>query len=102
MSSTAFLDREVTCREYVLRYAEDVVHCEAELLAAYGSSDGSELEDALCNQKEFDGDVLVQPDEIEMSLGIHHISLTHPFTLTELREVITDLEHEINNEEEEQ
>ncbi len=37
-----------------------------------------------------------------MSLGIHHISLTYPFTPTELREVITDLEHEINNEEEEQ
>ena len=45
VDSCLFLNESITSREYVLRYADDVVHDQQELLAAFAVADADELED---------------------------------------------------------
>jgi len=94
VDSALFLDPEITSREYVLRYAPDVIHNEGELLAALGAEDRDAVEDTLYAEEEFDGEVEVHDDGIELSFAGDNLGLTYPFTLSEMREVITDLEAE--------
>ncbi len=95
MDSSALLDRAITSREYVLRYAEDVLHDQRELLAFYAIDQAGDIEEALFEQELFDGDVQVEPDGIQLVIGEENLGLNYPFTHTELREAITDLEVQV-------
>ena len=82
-----FLDPEITSREYVLRYAPDVVHDEPELLVAFGLSDANDLEDHLYADHDLDSDVVVRDDGVEIWGPDGVIGLDYPFTVSELRDL---------------
>ena len=97
-----FLDEDVTSREYVLRYADDVVHDEAGLRAVFDIERATDLEDVLCTDHEFDGDVMVTDDGVELFVGRDSIGCQYPFTATELRALadeLADAEDEVEDEE---
>lgn len=95
MDSSALLDRDITSREYILRYAEDVLHDQRELLAIYAIDHAGDLGEALFEQELFDGDVHVAADGIQLFIGEENLGLNYPFTHTELREAIADLDAEV-------
>ena len=82
-----FLDQEVTSREYLLRYAEDVIHDEVDLLEAFDLERADDLEDVLYADHEFDGDVRITDEGVELFVGRDSIGWTYPFTATELRDL---------------
>ncbi len=96
MDSAMFLDAEITSREYVLRYAEEVIRNEAELLVAVRAHTVGDVENALYCQQEFDGEVELHATGIQLFLGRENLGLEYPFTLDELRKVISDLEDDVN------
>ena len=85
-----FLDPEITSREYSLRHADDVVYGLPELLAHLDMTEPDGLEDAL----DVEADLLVTTTGLELVAGrVGHI-LDYPFRLTELYEVIEEIEQQ--------
>jgi hypothetical protein len=95
VDSAVFLDPEVTSREYVLRYADDIAHDLEELKSLVGLDDAFDLEDALDAEEEFDGTVIQRDHGIELVLDTRGTCLDYPFAVSELREVAQDLEQEL-------
>ena len=91
VDSALFLDPEITSREYGLRHAHDVVHDEAELLAAFALDRAGDLEDVLYADHDYDGDVIVNDDGVELLVGREGTVLEYPFRVTELRELADEL-----------
>ncbi len=91
VDSKIFLDPAITSRDYVLRYAGDVVHDQIELLAAFSLDTPEDLEDVLYADHDFDGDVLVRDDGVELVVGQEGTGLNYPFTVTELRDLAVEL-----------
>jgi hypothetical protein len=81
IDSQVFLDADITSREYVLRYADGVIHDVQELLTALDVHDARGIEDAL----EFDGEVELLPDGVDLRYGTDGTGFSYPFALTELR-----------------
>lgn len=96
VDSGVFLDAEITSREYVLCYAEEVICNEAEFLLAVRVHTVGDVENALYCQQEFDGEIELRATGIQLFLGRENHGLEYPFTLDELREVISDLEDDVN------
>jgi hypothetical protein len=86
VDSGLFLDVDLTSRDYVLRYSDDVVFDLAGLLAAYDVEDAVDVENALHCQHDFDGDLLVREEGIELYMGSYGYPLDYPFAVSELRE----------------
>ncbi len=82
MDSAMFLDAEITSREYVLRYAEEVIRNEAELLLAVRVHTVGDVENALYCQQEFDGEVELHATGIQLFLGRENLGLTTPLRST--------------------
>ena len=91
VDSALFLDPEITSREYGLRHATDVVHDQAELIAAFSLDRAGDLEDLLYADHDYDGDVIVNDDEVELLVGREGTVLEYPFRVTELRELADEL-----------
>lgn len=91
IDSKVFLDRDITSREYILRYSEDVFHDQQELLEFFGIDQINDLEEVLYEQELFDGDVQVEPQGIQLFIGKENLGLNYPFTRAELSEAIADL-----------
>ena len=89
-----FLNPEITSEEYVLRYADDVIWDQAGLLEALGYESANDIEDALYAQYDFDGDVAVQADGIELIQSGRGIQLPYPFRDSDLGEVVDELDEE--------
>lgn len=88
MNPAVFLDPELTSRDYVLRYAPDVVWNEAGLLAAMGVAGVDEVEDAL----DWDGDVELDAEAVSLRVGTAATGLLYPFRLSALHELAAELE----------
>lgn len=86
-----FLDPDVTYREYGLRYADDVIHDEVDLVDALGLAATEDLEDRLFTEEDFDDDVVATPDGVELFDGRIGTILEYPFRETELRELTREL-----------
>jgi len=82
MDSAMFLDAEITSREYVLRYAEEVIRDEAELLLGVRVHTVGDVENALYCQQEFDGEVELHATGIQLFLGRENLGLTTPLRST--------------------
>ncbi len=91
VDSKLFLDPEITSREYVLRHARDVVHDQDELLSAFDLARSGDLEDILCTDHEYDGNVRVDQHGVEFIFGREGTRFSYPFTITELRELVEEL-----------
>ena len=88
LDSAVFCDPEVTSREYCLRYADDVVHALPELLTALELADVDALEDTL----DVEADVIVTDTGLELLQGQMGHVLDFPFRVSELHELIDELE----------
>ena len=86
VDSAMFLDVDLTSRDYVLRHSDDVVWDLAGLLAAYEVDDPDGVEHALYAEHEFDGDLLVREEGVELYMGSYGYPLDYPFAVSELRE----------------
>ena len=95
LDSALFLDREITSREYILRYAKDVVFDQKQLLDAIHVDEVSGVEDWLCTEAEFDGDVICRDDEVELIMEAVGTALPYPFTVTELLNLAEELAVEV-------
>lgn len=91
VDSSVFLDPEVTSRDYVHRYGAPLIHDLPELLAAYELDDAQGVEDAV----DFEGDLTVKDEGIELQLGRFCTVLEYPFTLFELNDLVDELEAEV-------
>lgn len=85
-----FLNVEVTSREYGLRYGDDVVYNEAELLDALGITAVGDLEDIVANE-EFEGYVETSPEGVELIWERVGTVLEYPFRIQELLELASEL-----------
>jgi len=65
VDSALFLDRDITSSEYCHRYGAPLIHGLEELLSAYGLHDADALEDSV----DFDGDLLVCEEGLELRNG---------------------------------
>ncbi len=84
LDSGLFLDEQVTSREYVLRYAPDVVRDLADLLRLTGTQDLDEVGDVVFAQADFDGDLHELPEGVELYAGgVGHV-VEYPFRWEEL------------------
>jgi hypothetical protein len=88
MDPAVFLDAALTSREYVLRYASDVVWNEQGLANALGVGGVDQIEDAL----HWDGDLELDGGAVFMRVGTTGTGLQYPFRLTELQELAAELE----------
>jgi hypothetical protein len=88
MNPAAFLDPALTSREYVLRYAPDVVWNQTGLLAALGVNGVDEVGDAL----DWDGDVELDHEAASLRVGTWATGLSYPFRLDELHQLAAELE----------
>lgn len=86
VDSALFLDVEITSHDYVLRYSDDVVFDLAGLLAAYGVDEPDGVENALHAEHEFDGDLVLHDDGVELDVGSYGLMLEYPFAVSVLRE----------------
>lgn len=91
VDSALFLDREITSWEYAHRYGAPLIHDLQELLDAYGREDEDGLEDSV----DFEGDVLVREEGLELQLGRFGTVLRYPFTIAELNDLVAELEGEV-------
>lgn len=91
VDSKLFLDPQITSREYVLRHGRDVVHDQDELLSAFDLARSGDLEDILCTDHEYDGNVRVDQHGVELIFGREGTRFSYPFTITELRELVEEL-----------
>jgi len=87
IDSRVFQDADITSREYVLRYADGVVHDEQELLTVLDVDDARGIEDAL----EFDGELELLPDGVDLRSGTAGTGFSYPFALSELRALADEL-----------
>jgi hypothetical protein len=87
IDSQVFLDADITSREYVLRHADGVIHDVQELLTALDMDDARGIEDAL----EFDGELELLPDGVDLRSGAAGTGFSYPFALTELRALADEL-----------
>jgi len=87
VDSALFLDPDITSREYVLRYADDVVYDGATLMRAFDVSDTSGLEGAL----DFHGTVVLYDDAVDLVIGTRGVGLSYPFRAMDLRELADGL-----------
>jgi len=71
-----------------------VVRDQAELLAALELTEIFEVEDWLYIHADFDGDVAVGADGVELIVGRVGTLLSFPFSITELCELARELESE--------
>jgi len=88
MDPAVFLDDEITNREYVLRYAPDVVWDQAWFAGALGVDTPDQVEDAL----DWDGDLELDADGVFLRVGTSATGLSFPFRLSDLQELATELE----------
>lgn len=88
LDSAVFCDQAITSREYGLRYAGDVVHTLAELLKALELDDVEGLEDTL----DVEAEVIVTDTGLELLQGQMGHLLDFPFRMSELHELIHELE----------
>ena len=86
-----FANPELTSRGYALRYADDVIYDQAGLIVAFELLTADELEVVLYADHEFDGDVTVTVNDVELLVGREGTFLSYPFTVTELRELAAEL-----------
>ena len=91
VDSALFLDREITSWEYAHRYGAPLIHDLQELLDAYGRED----EDGLADSVDFDGDLFVREEGLELQLGRFGTLLKYPFTIAELNDLVAELEAEV-------
>ncbi len=89
-----FLDPDVTSSEYVRRYAHDLVHDQAALLAALGLQQPDDLEDWLYAHCDYDHDVGCRQDEVELRVGRYGSPLAYPFRVADLVALAQDLSEE--------
>jgi hypothetical protein len=95
LDSEIFLDPEVTSREYVLRYAPDVVRDVPDLLALLGVQELLEVEDHIYIETDFEGDLHALPAGLELyCAGVGYV-VEYPFRLSELLERATEVQEEI-------
>ena len=88
MDPAVFLDPGLTSREYVLRYAPDVVWDEDGLAAALGVESVDAVEDAL----DWDGDLEAEADGVYLRVGTTATGFSYPFRLSALQELAAELE----------
>lgn len=88
MDPAVFLDPDLTSREYVLRYAPDVVWDEDGLAAALGVDSVDAIEDAL----DWDGDLEMEADGVYLRVGTTATGFSYPFRLSALQELAAELE----------
>jgi hypothetical protein len=88
MDPSVFLTPVLTSREYVLRYAPDIVWNEAGLVDALGVADVDGVEDVL----DWDGDLEYDDDGLYFRVGTSATGLCYPFRLRELHELVDELE----------
>ncbi len=91
VGSALFLERDLTSSEYCHRYGAPLIHGLEELLNAYGLHDADALEDSV----DFDGDLLVCEEGLELRNGRFGTLLEYPFTIAELNELASELEAEV-------
>ena len=84
LDSALFLDEDITSREYVLRYAQDVVWDEADLLSLTGAADLLAVEDVVYAEADFDGDLRRTEDGLELYLSGAGYEVPYPFRWSEL------------------
>ncbi len=86
VDSALFLDVDLTSRDYVLRHSDDVGWDLSDLLAAYEVHDREGVENALYSQHDFDGDLRVSDEGVELYISGFAYPLDYPFAVSELRE----------------
>lgn len=91
VDSAVFLDPEITSWDYAHRYGAPLIHDLQQLVLAYGLEDAGALEDVV----EFEGDVLVREEGLELQLGRSGTLLEYPFTILELNDLVAELEAEV-------
>ncbi len=91
VDSSLVLDPSVTSWEYVLRYGDGLILDVPTLLRTYGIGEARELEDVL----DFDGDIVVTPEGVELIVGCVGWLLPFPFFVPELHQRIREAEQEL-------
>jgi hypothetical protein len=91
LDSALFLDAEITSHDYAHRYGAPLVHDLPQLLAAYEIEDRDGLEDVV----DFDGDVIIREEGLELRVGRIGTFLDYPFTLIELDNLVEELEAQV-------
>ncbi|MBF4766626.1 hypothetical protein ISU10_02450 [Nocardioides agariphilus] len=87
VDSSLFLDPTITSREYVLRYADDLIYDQRSLLEAFGISDALGLEGAL----DFHGTVVLYDELVDLQIGTEGTGLEYPFRPVELQDLANEL-----------
>jgi hypothetical protein len=75
----------------VHRYGAPLIHNLPELLAAYELDDADDVEDAV----DFEGDMTVRDDGLELRMGRFGTVLKYPFTLIELNDLVDEIQAEV-------
>ena len=91
MDSALFLDPTITSWEYCNRYGAPLIHDLPELLNAYELDDADGLPDSV----DFEGELIVEEEGLELQLGRFGTLLAYPFTIAELNELVAELEAEV-------
>ncbi|QZY29697.1 hypothetical protein K6T13_03110 [Nocardioides coralli] len=91
LDASAFHDPAVTSREYALRYGNRAAHDRRGLLEAMGADDDSGVEDRLYVDVDFDGDVQLHQDGVELIVGRAGTFVAYPFLIEELFELAPQL-----------
>lgn len=90
MDSSLFFDPEITSDEYNWRYGDNLAWDQAELLRL---CDG-DVEDHLYGAVDYDGDVRVDDEVVELMVGRQGTMLAYPFSLLELYDLAGEVEAE--------
>ena len=94
LDSALFLDEAITSREYVLRYARDVVRDVADLLRLSGAADVDEVSDVVFGETGFEGEVRELPEGVELYAGGVGDVVEDPFRWNELLQRAVDVQEE--------
>jgi hypothetical protein len=91
IDSGRFDDPEITSEEYVARYADEVIRDEDDLNRVFNLNEPRDLENMLYAQYDYDSDVEIHTDGIELRIETDGYPLTYPFTVGELHHLATEL-----------
>ena len=98
LDSALFLDEDITSREYVLRYAQDVVWDEADVLSLTGAADLLGVEDVVYAEADFDGELHRTEDGVELYLSGVGYEVPYPFRWSELVARAVEVQEELDGD----
>ncbi|HEV2809827.1 MAG TPA: hypothetical protein VGV93_05445 [Acidimicrobiales bacterium] len=95
VDSSMFFDPEITSSEYNWRYGDNLAWDQAEVLRLCNG----DVEAHLYAHMDFDGDVRVDGDGVELIVGRRGTGLEYPFCLLELYDLACEVEAQAKEDE---